>query len=63
MLRILNILLFIELRKLNAKRDSGGIIIYVKSELYNSKMLVKTDCDDIIWLKFEPGVFSENTLY
>ena len=50
-------------RKLNAKRDSGGIIIYVNSELYNSKMLVKTDCDDIIWLKFEPGVFSENTLY
>ena len=50
-------------RKLNAKRDSGGIIIYVKSELYNSKMLVKTDCDDIIWLKFEPGVFSENALY
>ena len=26
-------------------------------------MLVKTDCDDIIWLKFEPVVFSENALY
>ena len=26
-------------------------------------MLVKTDCDDIIWRKFEPGVFSENALY
>ena len=43
-------------RKINANRDSGGIIIYVRSELYNSNMLVKTDCDDIIWLKFEPGI-------
>ena len=50
-------------RKINAKRDSGGIIIYVRSELYNSNMLVKTDCDDIIWLKFEPGIISDKTLY
>ena len=46
-----------------AKRDSGGIIIYVKSELYNRNMLVKTDSDDIIWLKFAPGVISDKPLY
>ena len=50
-------------RKLNAKRDSGGIIIYVKSELYNNNMLVKTDSDDIIWLKFALGVISDKPLY
>ena len=27
-------------RKLNAKRDSGGLIIYVRTELYDRKMLV-----------------------
>ena len=50
-------------RKLTAKRDSGGLIIYVRSELYDPKMLVKTDGDDIIWLKFEPNIISDKLTY
>ena len=50
-------------RKLSAKRDSGGLVIYIKSSLYDSDMLVKQDGDDIIWLKFKPGIISENTVY
>ena len=47
--------------KLSAKRDSGGLIIYIKSTLYDSDRLVKKDWVDIIWLKFKPGIVSENT--
>lgn len=50
-------------KKKRSKRDSGGLVLYVKSELYDSDMLVKKDCDDIIWIKFKPGVISENMLY
>ena len=47
----------------SARRDTGGLVIYIKSALYDSDMLVKKDGDDIIWLKFKPGIISENTVY
>ena len=46
-------------RKISTKRDSGGIVMYIKSSVYDSDMLVKKDWDDIIWLKFKPGIISE----
>ena len=50
-------------RKISAKRDSGGLVIYIRSTLYDKTTLVKTDSDDIIWLKFEPGVISDKMLF
>ena len=48
---------------MSAKKDSGGLVIYIKSSLYDIDMLVKQDGKDIIWLKFKPGIISENTVY
>lgn len=40
-------------KKRTAKRDSGGISLYVKNEYRKHCELLKTDSDDIIWLKLD----------
>ena len=40
----------------NAKRDSGGMIIYYKQELNNYVNFVKSDSDDIMWLKLSGDI-------
>ena len=52
--------------KLNSKRSSGGIVLYLRDSLIkqDSNPLFKTDSGDIIWLKLDNNnsVFS-NELY
>ena len=38
-------------RKYNAKRDSGGIALYVKSDINQYCKLLTKVSDDIIWIK------------
>ena len=45
-------------KKRNAKRDSGGIALYVKSSLERHCVLVKKENDDIIWLKIDKSVLN-----
>lgn len=45
-------------KKANSKRHSGGVIIYVRTELTSPDTFVKKDEDDIIWLKLRGHVFN-----
>jgi len=48
----------------NAKRDSGGLIIYVRNNLKQNVELLKYKNDRIIWLKINKSVFnSENDVF
>ena len=38
-------------KKPGTKRNSGGLVVYIKSELFDEKTLVKFDGDDQIWFK------------
>lgn len=44
--------------KRNSKRNSGGIIIYIRDKYVNRDTLVYTSEDDIIWVKFSRCLFS-----
>lgn len=46
------------LRKRNAKRDSGGIIAYIRDELVTDTTLFMLDNDDLIWLRFDGDLFN-----
>lgn len=41
----------------NARRDSGGIIIYIKNNIKNKVSLLKTTGDNIMWIKFDRSLF------
>ena len=45
-------------RKRNAKRDSGGIALYVKNDINQYCTLLTTDSDDIIWVKIDRSLFN-----
>ena len=40
-------------KKQNAKRDSGGIALYIKNSLMRHCELLKKENDDVIWLKID----------
>ena len=46
------------LNKQGAKRNSGGIIAYIRNELVTDKTLFLQDCDDILWLKLDGHLFN-----
>lgn len=50
-------------KKLGAKRDSGGLILYLRSYLYDQNLIIHKDSDDIIWLGFNPGVLSADFVF
>ena len=45
-------------KKRNAKRDFGGIVLYIKSSLVRQCVLIKRENDDIIWLKIDKTLFN-----
>ena len=40
----------------NAKRDSGGIALYIKYSLMRHSELLKKENDDVIWLKIDKSL-------
>ena len=44
--------------KKSSKRNSGGIVIYIKNKYVTDDTLVSTSSDDIIWVKLNGTVFS-----
>ena len=46
--------------KKKCKRNSGGIIIYIRDKYVNSDTLVFTSGDDILWVKISKNVLSLN---
>ena len=47
-----------KLKKRNAKRDSGGIAIFIKDKYVSSDTLVFQDEDDILWVKLCDQMFN-----
>ena len=43
-------------KKHNAKRDSGGIVLYIKNSLMRHCELLKKENDDVIWLKIDKSL-------
>ena len=48
-------------KKKGCKRNSGGIVLYIRSKYVTRNTLVYTSQDDIIWAKFDKALFSMNT--
>ena len=44
----------------NAKRDSGGLIIYISNDLIDKVTLFKTVSDCLLWLKLDGSLFDSN---
>lgn len=50
--------------KRNSKRNSGGLIVYVRDKYVSRDMLVYTSADDIVWIKINKYILSlEQDLY
>ena len=47
--------------KKRAKRNSGGIIVYIREKYVNNETLISTSADDIIWVKLDKKVLSLNS--
>lgn len=48
----------------NAKRNSGGIVVYVKNEICGGITVVRNHYDSIIWLKIDKNFFKlKNDIY
>ena len=45
-------------KKRNTKRNSGGIAIFVRDKYYKPDMLIKSDGDDILWIRFDGSLFN-----
>lgn len=51
-------------KKSTAKRDSGGLVVYIADYLKNHVNFLKTDKDDILWIRINGNVFaSDEDLY
>ena len=48
-------------KKKRCKRNSGGIILYIRSKYVTRDTLVYTSQDDIIWVKFDNALFAMST--
>ena len=50
--------------KKNSKRNSGGIILYIRNKYVSKDNLIFTSQDDILWVKISSSTLStENDLY
>ena len=47
-------------KKMNTKRNSGGLIAYVRYELVSDNTLFLMDSDDIIWLRLDSKHFDQD---
>lgn len=50
-------------KKRGTRRDSGGLIVYIKSDLFDENTLVQCDGDDIIWFKLKNNIISDVPVY
>ena len=50
-------------KKPGTKRNSGGLVVYIKSELFDENTLVKFDGDDQIWFKLKNNIISDKPIY
>lgn len=50
-------------KKAGTKCNSGGLIIYIRSELYDENTFVKNEGDDIIWIKLRDKIASDKPFY
>ena len=50
-------------KKAGTKRNSGGLIVYIRSEYFDNKTFVKCENDDIIWIKLKDNVISDKPTY
>ena len=51
-------------RNENRRRSSGGIIVYIKSDISQSIDYIKSEYSDIMWLKVKKHFFKiENDLF
>ena len=50
-------------KKLGMRRNSGGLIVYIKSCLFDENIFVKCDGDDIIWFKLKNNVISDKPVF
>ena len=48
---------FRKVQNRRARRNSGGIIIYIKDTIRNGVKLVKNDIDCIVWIKLDKNYF------
>lgn len=46
------------LKKANAKRDSGGIAIFIRDKYVSSDTLIFEEEDDILWVKISGNLFN-----
>ena len=53
-----NFVLHRKVKKKGCKRNSGGIVLYIRSKYVTRDTLVYTSQDDIIWVKFNKALFS-----
>ena len=50
--------------KKNSKRNSGGIVLYIRNKYVSDDTLIFTSHDDILWVKISSSVLSlNNDLY
>ena len=48
----------------NAKRNSGGIVVYVKSEIFKGTEFLHSEHQDLIWINLKKDLFNmTNDLY
>ena len=50
-------------KKAGTKRNSGGLIVYIRSELFDNNTFLKCENDDIIWLKLKDNLISDKPTY
>ena len=50
-------------KKPGTKRNSGGLVVYIKSELFDENTLVKFDGDEQIWFKLKNNIISDKPIY
>ena len=51
-------------KKQKSKRNSGGVILYLRNAFLNANALVYTSNDDILWIKIDKSKLAlENDLY
>ena len=53
--------LYRKFRHRNAKRNSGGIVVYINEKLSEGISIVKNNFDTIVWLKIDNTFFSLNS--
>ena len=50
-------------KKAGTKRNSGGLIVYIRSKLFDNNMFLNFENDVIIWLKLKDNIISDKPTY